>query len=163
MIKRLLQQLAIWALVPIVLFEEWGWDTLARIMARLARLPLWAWLEARITRLPPWGALALFVLPAVVLLPVKMGALWLFAKGHYELGLAVLLSAKLLGTAILARLFTLTQPTLMKLRWFAKWYPIWKAWKDRLIETVRQSAPWKTGHAAALRVRQWWRSFRSDV
>src|SRR3954468_7581640 len=105
--------IAVFALL--LLFEEWGWEALAGIVARLAKLPFFAWLERGIRRLPPYGALAAFAAPAVMLIPVKLLALWLIGAGHGMLGVAVLVAAKIAGTAIVARLFELTQPTLMQL------------------------------------------------
>jgi hypothetical protein len=37
----------------LILFEEWGWEPLQRLMARIARLPVVRHLEAGIARLPP--------------------------------------------------------------------------------------------------------------
>ena len=147
----------------IVLFEEWGWEPLAALFARLARLPLWAWIEQRIRRLPPWGALLMFGVPVLALLPVKLAALFLFGQGKRTLGLVLLLGAKLLGTAVLARLFQLTEPALMQLPWFARWYPRWKAWKDHLIAQVHQSAPWRQAHDLKHRVKAWWTAFRTRL
>jgi hypothetical protein len=127
----------------VLLFEEWGWEPLAALLARLGRLPFFAWVERQISALPPWAALAIFALPALALLPIKLLALFLIGRGHPMLGLGVLLAAKFVGTALLARLFTLTQPTLMRLAWFARWYPRWKDWKDRVIAQVRASAMWR--------------------
>lgn len=139
---RFLRHLFTGLVALVLLFEEWGWEPLAAVFARLARLPLWAALERLIARLPPWGAVAAFCLPALALLPVKLVALFLIGRGHPMLGLLVLLAAKLVGTALLARLFTLTQPALMQLRWFAYWWPRWKDWKDGVMAQVRRSAPW---------------------
>jgi hypothetical protein len=74
--------------------------------------------------------------------------------------LILLLGTKLLGTAVMARLFQLTQPALMQLGWFARWYPRWKDWKDGVLAQVRQSAPWRAGQEAKRRVRVWWRGLR---
>lgn len=159
-LKTLLRNLAFAFVAIIVLFEEWGWAPLAALFARLARLPLWAWIERKITFLPPWGALLLFGVPMLALLPVKLAALYLFGQGQATLGLTLLIGAKLLGTAVLARLFQLTQPALMQLAWFAHWYPRWKAWKDRLIEQVRQSAPWRLGQRLKSQAKAWWATLR---
>ncbi len=155
-IKALLRNLVLALVAVVLLFEEWGWEPLAALFARLARLPIWAWMERGITRLPPWAALLAFGVPMLALLPVKLAALYLFAQGHAGLGLALLLGTKLLGTAVLARLFQLTQPALMQLGWFARRYPRWKAWKDGLIERVRQSAPWRSGQRLTAQVKAWW-------
>ncbi|NPC54188.1 hypothetical protein [Caenimonas soli] len=160
LLRRALR-LALTPLIALVLlFEEWGWEPLAALLARLARLPFLAWVERHVAALPPWAALAVFATPALALLPVKLLALFLLGKGHALLGLGVLLAAKILGTAVLARLFTLTQPALMRLPWFARWYPRWKTWKDGVIAQVRASALWRAVAGRKAQVRGWWRAFR---
>lgn len=152
-------------LALLLLFEEWGWEPLARVLTRLAKLPLWAKLESRIQSLPRWAALLVFGIPVVALLPIKLLAIYLFSSGHKLLGLALLLGAKLLGTAIVARLFQLTQPALMQFELFARWYPRWKHWKDGVIAQIRASAVWRLGrntkariHHLKKQVRAWWMS-----
>lgn len=130
-------------LALIVLFEEWGWEPLARAFAALGRLRWLGQLERRIARLPPWAALLAFGVPVLTLIPVKLLALYLFAQGHRVLGLSLLVAAKLLGTALAARLFQLTQPALMQMAWFVRLYTPWKSWKDRVLVQVRQSGPWR--------------------
>lgn len=142
-IKKLLHTIAAIILVPLLLFEEWGWEPLLRLAQQLARLPLWARLEAWIQRLPPWAALALFAAPALMLLPIKLLLLLLIGHGHVLLGMSALLAAKVLGTAVVARLFQLLQPTLMRLAWFARWYPRWVQWKDGVLGAIRNSRPWR--------------------
>ena len=157
LISRFLRGLALGLFAVVLLFEEWGWEGLAALMARLARLPFWGWLERKIAGLSRWGALAAFGLPMLALLPVKLAALWLFASGHAFTGLALLLGAKLAGTALMARLFTLTLPALMQFHLFAKYYPRWKAWKDALLARVRASAAWRRVRALTTAARAWLR------
>ena len=64
-----------------LLIEEWLWATGARIMQVVAQFPPLHALEAWIKRLPPYWALAIFVLPAVLLFPVKLLALLAIARG----------------------------------------------------------------------------------
>jgi hypothetical protein len=144
---RGLRQLGAALLALLILFEEWGWEPLQRMMARLARLRWVGRLEAAIAALPPVAALVLFALPWALLLPVKLAALALIAQGRPWLGLAVILGAKLLGTALLARLFALTRPALLRLDWFAHAYRRWSAWKSALLAWVRASAVWRTARA----------------
>jgi hypothetical protein len=154
-LRRLLGAL----LALLILFEEWGWEPLQRLAARIARLPPLAWLERRITRLPPWAALGVFVLPMLALLPVKLAALWLIGQGRATLGVLLIVAAKLVGTALVARLFTLTQPALMQLAWFARGYRRWLAWKTALLAQVRASWAWRAGRVfkrrAAQRLARW--------
>jgi hypothetical protein len=141
---RLLRGVFRWVVALLLLFEEWGWEPLARGLAQLGRLPVFAWLERVIRRLPPYAALAVFLLPTLMLLPVKLLALWLIGKGKAGLGLLVIVAAKLVGTAVVARLFMLTRESLMRLAWFARWHDRWVAWKDALLAQVRASAAWRS-------------------
>ncbi|HZY17051.1 MAG TPA: hypothetical protein VFE82_01145 [Ramlibacter sp.] len=150
----LLHRLLGWPLALLILFEEWGWEPLQRALVWLsARLRL-RWLEPRIRALPPPAALALFGVPALLLLPVKLLALWALGHGHVLLGAAVVVAAKLVGTAAVARLYTLTRPALMRLHWFAAAHDRWIAWKETLLAPVRASWPWRWSRAAARRLRR---------
>jgi hypothetical protein len=154
--RALVRRIFIGLAALVLLFEEWGWEPLAALLARLGGLPFFAWLERRIGELPPYAALATFFVPALLLVPVKIAALYLVAQQHGLLGLMVLIAAKVAGTAVLARLFALTQPRLMQLAWFARWYPRWKAWKDRVMEEVRATPAWQAARRMKLAVaRQW--------
>ena len=146
------------ALALLILFEQWGWLPLARALGQLARWPLVARLERRITALGPRVALAVLFVPAFALLPIKLAALWLVALGRVASGLAVLVVAKLLGTALVARLYLLTQPQLMRMAWFARLHRRWMGWKTRIIASLVDSPGWIAARAWALRVRARWSS-----
>ena len=141
-------------LALVILFEEWGWEPLQRALGWVARLPPLAWLERRIASLRPYPALAIFLLPTLLLLPAKLAALWLIGSGRAGLGLVLIVLAKLVGTALLARLFGLTRPALMRLAWFASLYRRWSLWKDMLIARVRASWAWRLGHVVKRRIAQ---------
>lgn len=129
----------------LLVFEEWGWEPLARTLGRLNQLPFWARLERWIAELPPYAALATFGVPAITLLPVKLLALYWAGHGHLASGVLVVVIAKIAGTAMVARLFQLTQPSLMQMAWFARLYARWKTFKDALLARVRNSAIWRLG------------------
>lgn len=156
---RVLKGLASAILALLILFEEWGWEPLQRAFARLARLPLIGAIERRIATLPPYAALAVFALPSLLLLPVKLVALWLIGQGQAMLGTLVIVTAKIAGTAIVARLFVLTRPALMRLAWFAALYTRWVVWKDTLLARVRASWAWRAGRVLKRAVRRRWASW----
>ena len=81
-LKRFLLRLAAWPLALVILFEEWGWQPLQRALARLMQSLGLASLEDRIRRLPPYAALTLFAVPTLMLVPVKILALWLIGQGR---------------------------------------------------------------------------------
>ena len=158
-----------WTVALLILFEEWGLVPHANALAWLGRLPVFRWLEARIQSLPPYAALLVFSVPMLALFPVKIFGLWLIGEGRGFLGFGIIVVAKIAGTAVVARLFMLTQPALMQLPWFARLYERWTAWKDAVIARVRASAAWKAitrakaeARAAWLRIKSAWLA-RKDV
>lgn len=141
----------------LLFFEEWGWRPLTAWAARVAQWPPIAQAEARIQQLSPRLALALFLLPTLLLLPVKLLALWLIQHGQTVLGLVVILFAKLLGTALVGRLFILTESQLMHFAWFARGLGWWRATKDRVKAAVHGSFAWRAARASRRKLRMWFR------
>jgi hypothetical protein len=156
-LTRLLRRAAGTLLALLILFEEWGWEPLQRGLGRFARLPWVANLERRIAALPPRAALAVFLPPVLMLLPIKLLALGLIARGHALLGVVVIVAAKVFGTALAARLYALTQPALMGLPWFAAFHARWLGWKTVLLAQVRASWAWRAGRVVKRLARRWWR------
>jgi hypothetical protein len=152
-----------WLLALVILFEEWGWEPLQRFMERLARWSVIAAVERRLAALPPAGALLAFALPVLLLLPVNLFALWLTALGRAALGTALIIAAKLVGTTLVARIFTLTHPALMQLAWFARFYGRWQAFKAVLIAMVRASWVWQTIRSVRHRFAEWRRRLRARL
>ncbi len=146
------------AVALLILFEQWGWMPLARALGQLARWPVVGRLEKRIAGLGPRVALMVLFVPALALLPVKIGALWLFALGRVALGLSMLVVAKLVGTAVVARIYLLTHPQLMRMAWFARIHRRWIAWKTPLVASLVESPGWVAARAWATRVRARWPS-----
>ncbi len=137
----------------ILLFEEWGWQPLSRVLARLAQYRPIAWLEMGIATLPPYGALVVFALPTTLLLPLKFIAVYLLANGYVTAAGALFIGAKVASTAIIARIFMLTKPALMKLSWFARAYNVFIPWKDAIFARIRASFVWRHGRMVKTRVK----------
>ena len=137
--------------------EEFGWHPLATWLGSFTRWPPWARLEASIARLPPRPALWLFLLPATALLPVKLLAVSLIQSGRPVVGAIVIVLAKLFGTAIGGRLFTLMRPQLMTLRRFARamawWRRIRRLVRVRVRRMLDASAAWRAMRSGVARAR----------
>ena len=141
-------------LALIIVFEEWGWRPLAAALAQLARLKPIAWLEAHIQRLPPYGALVVFAAPSILILPLKLVALYLITSGREIAATLLFIGAKVVGTAIVARLFQLTEAQLLQIPWFAWAYGIVMPWKHALTDWIRESWAWRYGRVVKERVRR---------
>ncbi|CAH0445725.1 hypothetical protein LMG10661_01907 [Ralstonia syzygii subsp. syzygii] len=87
----------------ILLFEEWIWNAMLRATARLMAHPWIQAAERRLAELEPIEALCAFVLPMLALLPFKLAAIYVLARGHLLAGTAVLMLAKVVSTTLGAR------------------------------------------------------------
>jgi hypothetical protein len=141
-------------LALLILLEEWGWQPLADLLGRMARWRPWARLESAIAGLPPYTALVVFALPSVLLLPLKFLALFLIAKGQLVLAGLLFAAAKICATALVARLFMLTRPALMRITWFAWAYNQFMPWKEAVEAYVRSSYVWRVGRVWKARAKR---------
>ena len=150
----------------IIILEDWLWDDLARFAAFIGQLPILRSIESLIVALPPYLALFVFAVPSLLLIPVKLIALYFIAHGQETLGFLTVAAAKFVGTALVARLFTLTRPKLMRIGWFAWLYEIFISYKERLYTVLRSTRIYKVAHEQHLRIkarlRSWLASRRSS-
>lgn len=135
------------------LVEDVLWAGVIRLSDRIARHPLVAALERQISALPPYVALALLAGPAALILPIKLAAVYLIATGHAILGLCVIVAAKMLGTALAARIFHLTRPRLMTIDWFRRLTEWVGALKLRLYAALDALPMWRRLVAGVTRVK----------
>src|SRR5262245_64319037 len=116
--RRLLRPFLI-LLALVFLFEAWLWRHLAPIVAWVvARIPLAAFkakVAASIERLPPYPTLLVFLVPVLLLLPLKFLAIWMLVHEHWLGALGVLTFAKMMGLGVTAFIFDLTRPKLLQL------------------------------------------------
>jgi hypothetical protein len=152
-VRRLFKRLITYPLLivagVVLLLEEALWR-LSAVVALLGKLPLFRALENWLRGVPPIGALALFGVPAIALAPVKLLALYWLAGGHPMLGIGTIITAKVAGTAIVARLFQLTQPQLLTIGWFR--------WIYERVMRLRAAAYGLWANSA---VGRWWRRERA--
>src|SRR5664279_5705713 len=109
--RRLLRPLWI-VLALLFLLEAWLWDHLEPIVARVVNLVPWGKLKEKLARLiedlPPWAVLIVFVIPFIVLLPLKFLEVYLIATHQWLGAIVVLIVAKLVGLGITAFVFDVT-------------------------------------------------------
>ena len=140
---RALRGIALGLVALWLLFEEFGWRPLAAWLGKLAQWPPWARVERRIAAASPRAALACFLLPAAMLLPVKLIALHLMQAGRPVAGMSVIVAAKLIGTALGGRIYLLARPALMTMPRFARALAWWRLMRRRVRHALRESRGWQ--------------------
>src|ERR1043166_9030932 len=119
----------LWILLALVfLFEAWLWDHLRPVVAAVVNLIAWDRLKARLARLiewlPPWAVLIVFVIPFIVLLPLKFLELYFIVHRQWIGAIFVLVLAKLLGLGVTAFTFEVTRRKLLQMAWCARLYEL---------------------------------------
>jgi hypothetical protein len=135
----------IWVLLALVfLFEAWLWTHLAPVVAwivdRLALPALKTRVAAGIEHLPPYATLLVFLVPVILLLPLKFLGLWMLAHGSWLGAMAVLALAKVVSMGVTAFIFEVTRPKLLQLAWFRWLYARVLAgldWAHRQIDPIK--------------------------
>lgn len=140
-----------------VILEDWLWDDLQRLAAAIGRLPVFRQIESLIAALPPYAALAVFAVPTLLLLPVKLLALWLMAHGQAISGFLVVAAAKIAGTALIARIYVLTEPKLILIGWFAWLREHFLSFKKRVYSTIKSTRFYQAVKHQSLQFRDWFR------
>jgi hypothetical protein len=128
----------------------------AMIAIPLARWIAGHWMFARLHRwvlsLGPYPTLLLFLVPLVILEPVKPVAAYLATTHHVWLGLALLSVGEILKLVLVERLFHISRDKLLTIRAFAWAYSKYVIARD-----------WLTSLDAWQRVRRWSRLARLAV
>ncbi len=135
-----------WVVLALLfLLEAWLWDHLEPIVARLVALIPWTRLKEKlawaIRGLSPWATLIVFIVPFIVLLPLKFLEFSLIARKQWVAAGMVLLLAKLLGLGVTAFVFDATRDKLLQLAWFKRMYDwfMWaRGWAHDITEPVRE-------------------------
>ena len=146
--RRLFKPL--WVLLAVIfLIEAWLWDHLEPVVERVvARIPLRAfkhWLARKIGTLSPAVTLIVFVVPVVLLFPLKLVGLWLLAHDYWASAITTMVFAKFLGLGVTAFVFDVTRPKLLQMQWFKKLY--------ELVLTLRAKAA-DLVHPIKLRIKE---------
>ena len=143
MIKRILTAPFIWLAALILALEEWMWEPILKWLRGLAKWRAFQRLEAWAAKRSPYTALILFMVPVLLLLPFKFLGFYLIAHGMKAIGVATFVSAKVVGTGLVAWIYALTEPALSKLAWFVSARGKFVTFKAHVYSLVKSSILWR--------------------
>ena len=146
----------------VVLLEDWLWDDLQRLAAAIGRLPIFKQLETLIVGLPPYACLLTFAAPSLLLIPVKLTALYFIAHNHAAWGLLTAVGAKIAGTALVARIYKLTESKLLQIGWFARLHERFVTFKTKIYAVIKATRVYQRAHAYRLRVKEYLRQHKQS-
>ena len=136
----------LWVILALLfLLEAWLWDHLQPVVARFVAFIPWTRFKERLARaisgLSPWATLIVFIIPFIVLLPLKFLEFFLIARKQWIAAGIVLVLAKLLGLGVTAFVFDVTRDKLLQMAWFKRmfdWFMWARGWAHDMTEPIRE-------------------------
>lgn len=117
------------------LFDALFLSILRPLLKRVAHLKFFQLVTAWIETLGPYSTLAVFLIPVIVLEPIKPVSAYLVASGHLVNGILILVLGEALKITIVERIFHIARPKLMTIEAFARTYAFvvgWLTWAQGL-------------------------------
>ena len=110
-------------------------SSLKPILRKIANLELFSLIARWIASLGPYATLSLFLVPLILLEPVKPFSAYLVASGQFKFGMLVLIIGEILKITVVERIFHIGRDKLMKIKAFAWVYNFvlgWLTWLQAL-------------------------------
>lgn len=126
-----------------MLFEEWIWDNIVKIVERSRLLKIIKRLESFIVRQNQYLLLSSFILPFLIMIPAKLYGLYLITNGRVIKGITIFILAKVTITGLLSWLFIITKEKLLEIKTFARFYFWFNDKKEWLFSELRKLLIWQ--------------------
>jgi len=152
--RLLLSILAIFLII-----EEWIWDFLSAFGHYLFSLLKLESFERWLSQTSPNTALLAFMIPLLIVTPINLAAIWLLINGLLLQGVLLEVFAKLLGTLLVARVFTLTKTQLLTFKVIAIIYTTISGWLRWAHQKIIDTAIYRYSKQVKADVKAWANAF----
>ena len=136
-LKRVLTPPLIVVASLLMWIEDTLWHWLKKLTGWISLIPLVHKFEVVIAGLPPYAMMAVFLMPMTLLFPIKVLAVYWMTRGYWMASLTAIATAKIVGTAIVARMYVVCHDKLMTIVWFHRLHDWLIATRDQLFGYVR--------------------------
>ncbi len=138
-LKTIFKSLIVSAAAIYFVIDAMFLSLLKPLVGQIANLNLFQTMAPRIASLGPYPTLLLFVIPLVLLEPIKPFSAYLIASGHFIFGMLVLALGEVLKITIVERIFHIGRDKLMTIKAFAWIYNFVSGW----LIWVQALPPWR--------------------
>jgi hypothetical protein len=114
-------------------------SSLKPVLRKIANSKLLKFIAPWISSLGPYPTLALFVVPLVLLEPIKPFSAYLIGSGHFIFGVLVLILGEILKITVVERIFHIGRDKLMTIKAFAWIYNFVSGW----LTWIQALPPWQ--------------------
>jgi hypothetical protein len=129
------------------------------LLKRILYLKLFRLIERCIESLGPYSTLAVFLIPLILLEPIKPGSAYLIASGHFVSGVLTLVLGEVLKILIVERVFHVGRPKLMRIEAFAWTYHFVVGW----LTWLQALPPWQVVKRRFRALVRWMRKLNREA
>ena len=137
-LKAIFEPLVVVAAAIYFVIDALALSILKPLLRQIVNLRLFQFITPWIASLGPYPTLALFVIPLILLEPIKPFSAYLIASGHFIFGMLILAFGEVLKIAIVERIFHIGRDKLMMIKAFAWIYNFVSGW----LTWVQALPPW---------------------
>jgi len=138
-LKTIVKSLIVGAAAIYFVIDALFLSLLKPLVGQIANLKLFQFIAPWVASLGPYPTLVLFVIPLVLLEPIKPFSAYLIASGHFIFGMLVLALGEVLKITIVERIFHIGRDKLMTINAFALIYNFVSGW----LTWVQALPPWR--------------------
>ena len=134
-LKTILEPFVIVLVAVYFVIDALALSILKPLLRKLSNLQVFKFIAPWIASLGPYPTLALFLVPLILLEPVKPLSAYLVASGQFKLGMLVLVVGEILKITFVERIFHIGRDKLMTIKAFAWTYNFafgWLTWLQAL-------------------------------
>jgi hypothetical protein len=114
-------------------------SSLKPFLKKIANLKLFKFIALWVASLGPYPTLALFLIPLILLEPIKPLSAYFVASGQFKLGMLVLIVGEILKITIVERIFHIGREKLLTIKAFAFVYDFVSGW----LTWIQALPPWQ--------------------
>lgn len=103
-----------------------------------------------------WQCFSLFLVPLILLFPIKLAAMFMISNGHVIVGTVLFISIKFTGAALSAKIYAMTESKLRTLIWFSKFV-------DYVSSLRKTMANWVVSSKAYASIKEWKEKVKNHV
>jgi hypothetical protein len=129
------------------------------LLKRILHLKLFRFIERWIESLRPYSTLVVFLIPLILLEPIKPLSAYLIVSGHFASGALALVLGEVLKILIVERVFHIGRPKLMRIRAFAWTYDFVVSW----LTWLQALPPWQIVRYRFRGMVRWIRKLNRDA
>jgi hypothetical protein len=138
-LKTIFEPLVVVAAAIYFVIDALALSILKPLLRQIANLKLFRFIASWIASLSSYPTLALFVIPLVLLEPIKPFCAYLIASGHFISGMLVLVLGEVLKITIVERIFYIGREKLMTIKAFAWIFNFVSEW----LTWIKTLPPWQ--------------------